>query len=202
MKKVLSILKWAGVMILPLLALAVAPLLYPVAYLLRNVKIVREKLLWYFFDDEDGFYGAQYWRDAKGITKNTFWISYRWSALRNPMWNMHTVLKPIEGSEVVISEKGQLTSTDGEDIPSTNVAVLMYVDEDGVWAHNSGKYLSIYFSKLGRVFIWFTIEDKLYWRCSYAGNLFGNIWMEIQLGIGKRYTFRFKVKNVKVFENL
>jgi len=201
MKKVLSILKWIGVMIIPLLAFIIAPVFYPIAYSLRHKRLFREKILWYFFDEEDGLYGAQYWKDAKGITEDTFWVSYRWSALRNPMWNLHTILVPVKGEEVIISEKGKLTA-DGKEIDSSNVAVLFYVDEKGKWSHNAGKYLSIRFSKLGKVFIWFKIKGKLYWRCSYAGNLFGNTWMEIQLGVGKRYTFRFKLKNVKVYEEV
>jgi hypothetical protein len=193
MKKLLSILNWAIMMLLPLLALILTPIIYPLVYPYRNFEWAKKKPLWYFWDDEDGLYGAEYWRKAKGITKDNFWTSYRWLALRNPMWNMHASLKPILGEEVYISMKGNLTR-DGKEIDLYKVAVFHYEDENGKWVGNSGEILSKKYSILGKTMIWFTIKNKLYWRFSYAENLFSKLWIELQLGIGSRYTFRLKAK--------
>lgn len=235
-QKILSIMKWVVVMTLPLIALLTAPILYPIAYMLRNYKSrpdtedddilfdsngdvlfndeggalfdedggwlvwADKKPLWWWFDDEDGLYGAEYWKAAKGITRDNFWTSYRWLALRNPMWNMHTELVPIEGEEVHVSESGSLTR-DGKPIALSNVAVMMYVDRDGKWSHNTGEYLSLKYSAIGTVFLWFKIKNKLYWRYSTVRKLVGRFYIEIQLGVGYRYTFRFKPKIVKTYED-
>jgi hypothetical protein len=193
MKKFLSILDWIITMLLPLLAIITAPIIYPLIYPFRNFNWAQKKPFWFWWDDEDGFYGAQYWKDAKGITKDTFWTSYRWLALRNPMWNLHASLKPKEGEEIYISQKGYL-SMDLQPIALSNIATLHYEDVYGNWTGNSGSILSTRYSKLGRVFIWFTIENKLYWRCSYAGRLFSKLWLELHLGVGWRYTLRLKLK--------
>jgi hypothetical protein len=195
-KKILSILKWVGVMLMPLLAFITAPFTYPTVYLFRNIKWVRENSpFWFWFDDEDGYYGADYWRKEKGITKDNFWTSYRWSALRNPMWNLHTILKPRKGEEVYLNQKGNLTRNNVP-LALSNVAVMHFEDENGNWIGNTGKILSLKYSVIGKVFIWFTIKDTLYWRYSLVKNLFGSWWIEIQLGVGYRYTFRFKTKKV------
>lgn len=194
MRKVLSILNWALVMIVSLLGFVSAPFIFPLYYVLRNTKIVKYFIpLWYYGDDEDGVYGADYWKIAKGIKKDTFWTAYKWSALRNPAWNLMTVLVPKAGDEVYVSHSGGL-SRNGIEISPDNVAVIMYEDMEEKWMHNSGDVVSLKYSKIGKVMYWFTIEGKLYWRYSYVGKPFRNIWFEIQLGVGNRYTFRFKFK--------
>ncbi len=191
-KKTLSILEYLLVMIISLLGFLTAPLIFPLAYVLRNTKLAKSGFIWLYLDDEDGVYGAKYWKKAKGITKDTFFTAYRWSALRNPAWNLQVSLKPKNGVEWIKSFKGQLTKN-GKNIKPTEVAVIMYEDKNGKWLHNSGEIVSTKYSKLGSIFLWFEKGNKLYWRCSYAGNVFGRVWVEIQLGAGKRYTFRFKI---------
>ena len=193
MKKVLSILKWFLVMLIALLAFLTAPITYPLVYPYHRFKWSKNKPWWYWFDDEDGLYGSLYWRTAKGITKNNFWVSYRWCALRNPMWNLHASLVPLKGKEKVVNQKGILTKN-GKRVALYRVAVIQYEDADGNWQHNSGDIISLKHSIIGSVFRWFTIQNKLYWRYSFVKNVFWRLWIEIQLGVGKRYTFRFKVK--------
>ena len=181
-------------MLMLLLAFVIAPIFYPLVYPFRHNNWVRwKKPLYYFFDDEDGYYGARYWRKAKGIKDMSFWTSYRWSALRNPMWNLHASAKPVSGDEVYLKQYGRLTRG-FQELALSNVAVMMYEDDEGVWMHNSGDNLSTTYSIFGWTFIIFTIQDKLYWRYSYVGNTFSKLWLEIQLGIGWRYTFRLKAK--------
>lgn len=187
-------------MLIPLFAFVIAPLLYPIAYLLRNGSLYRKKPLWWFFDDEDGLYGAPYWREQKGITKRNFWVSYKWCAIRNPMWNLQASLVPKDGAEVFVSGKGNL-SISGQPLEPTWVAVLHYVDENGDWTHNVGKYLSLKYSIIGKTFIWFKIGGRLYWRGSLASKLYKNLWVELQVGVNSRYIFKFKLKKVKIYED-
>ena len=187
-------------MIVSLISFIVTPFIYPIVYWLPD-SWRAYKPLWYFFDDEDGPYGPVYWRNGKGITKRNFWVSYKWLGLRNRMWNLQASLKPIIGKEEMVECSGDLTQN-GKLIDLSNVAVLMYVDKDGWWTHNVGESISKRFSKLGSTIFWFTIKDRLYWRYSHAGKINWKIlsvfkkafWIEIQIGIGNRYTFRFKLK--------
>lgn len=195
-KKILSIVNYIGAFVLLALAFVGGMVLYPFVYPFRNINFVRNNTpFWWFFDDEDGFYGAEYWRTAKGITKNSFWVSYRWSALRNPMWNAHTKIRPNSGKEVIVRSWGKLTR--GEETSLSNSATLNYEDYNGNYQGNTGDYLSLKFSYLGWAFIWFTKNDKLYWRFSLAMRLFGKRWIEIQLGAFYRYIFKVKSTVVK-----
>ena len=191
--KVLSILVWIGVLLIQILGYVGGVLLYPIAWLLKKSVYSTKIPLWWWFDDEDGLFGAEYWRKAKKITKLNFWTSYRWCALRNPMWNLYSTLVPKKGDEVIVYSKGKLTRGN-DNLSLYNVATFFYVDKDGRWTNNAGEFLSLQHSILGWVFIWFTIQDKLYWRFSYTGNVFWKLWLEIQLGVGWRYTFRIKFK--------
>lgn len=193
MKKIISIIDYLLVMLISLFGFITAPFVFPLVYIFRNTKIRHIKPFWYYFDDEDSIYGSEYWRKAKGLKEN-FITAYRWNAIRNPAWNLHTSLKPIQGKEVLVSSKGRLTKNNKE-TSMFDVAVLMYEDANSNWMHNTGDKISVKYSILGSVFIWFKINGKLYWRCSYAGNIYKNLWGELQLGIGNRYTFRLKFHN-------
>ncbi len=197
MRKILSILIWFGTMLLSLLGFVLAPITFPIYYLLRNTKLVHYKPLWYAGDEEDGIYGAQYWKDANGITKDTFWSAYRWSAIRNSMWNLQASLTPKEGPELFISAKGELTYN-YEDTSLEEMAALHYENEDGSWAGNTGEILSRRFSTLGRSLYWFSKGGRLYWRYSFADKVYKNLWIELQLGTStKRHLFKIKFKNIK-----
>ena len=49
------VFKWIAIMLINLLGFLTAPIIFPIAYYLRKIKFVRNKLLWIYFDDEDGF---------------------------------------------------------------------------------------------------------------------------------------------------
>ena len=192
-------LKWLGVMVANLLGFVTAPLVFPIAYLLRRFKIVRNKLLWIYFDDEDGFGFEVYWWG--GYKKFNFWWAYKWCAIRNPAWNLHTLstIKKNEKEYVFLTPKG-LLQKDGKILePSLNVTgVLKYVDADGKYMDNKGDYLSLKYSIIGSQLVkFYDIRTRReYWRYSYANKLIGNIWMEIQIGYTTRATFRLKIKNI------
>ena len=198
-KKLFSIIHYLGASILMLLAFLGGTFLYPFIYPFRK-HIRNTPIFWWWFDDEDGYYGAEYWKKAKKITKNNFWISYRWCGLRNPMWNAHTKIVPKSGTEKVISAKGKLTQ-DGKEIALHNNAVLIYVDENGKYTGNAGDFFSEKYSILGWSFVWFTIPGRLYWKFSLAKSIIWNIGINIQIGVFHRYIFKFKINKLKPLKN-
>ena len=194
-------------MVANLLGFVTAPLVFPIAYLLRNVRIVREKLLWIYYDDEDEFgYDVNWWMVNRS---RGFWSAYKWCAIRNPAWNLHTLstfvggwstINKSEKDYVFLTPKGLLQKNGKVLEPSFRVtAVLKYVDADGNYMDNKGEFLSLKYSTIGSQLVKFydIRTRKEYWRYSYANKLIGNIWMEIQIGYTTRATFRFKIKNIK-----
>ena len=194
-------------MVANLLGFVTAPLVFPIAYLLRNVRIVREKLLWIYYDDEDEFgYDVNWWMVNRS---RGFWSAYKWCAIRNPAWNLHTLstfvggwstINKSEKDYVFLKPKGLLQKNGKILEPSFRVTgVLKYVDADGKYMDNKGDYLSLKYSIIGSQLVKFydIRTRKEYWRYSYANKLIGNIWMEIQVGYTTRATFRFKIKNIK-----
>lgn len=169
---------------------------YPLVYWLRKpVRKYKIKPLWYYLDDTDGDFGADYWRGDK--PKN-LWTAYKWSVLRNPAWNLQESLKPENGLEIVKYHNGKFL----KDISLLSIATLKYVDSFGQYSDNKGEYLSLRYSRVGKMFIWYKVGNNLYWRYSFANEVkwLGGIWIEIQIGTTYRYTFRLKFKNPKVYE--
>ena len=62
---------------------------------------------------------------------------------------------------------------------------------------NKGEYLSLAYSVIGKSFIIFYLNNKKYFRFSYANMFFNDIWLEIQLGWSTRATFRLKIKKIE-----
>jgi len=195
-------IRWTLQMLLNLSGFLTAPIVFPFAYLLKDIKIVREKLLWIYFDDEDEFgFDVEWWMGDK---KRNFLTAYKWCALRNPAWNLHTLFlfdKNINIHNPVI--KGVLYR-DGKplDFGLYTIANLKYIDENGTYMDNKGEILSSKYSTLGKQFVVFRdyATWKKYWRFSYAGNVYKSFWVELQLGYSTRPTFRFKIKNIKRYE--
>jgi len=192
LKKVLSVVNYLGALCLLLLAYLGGILFYPFLYPFRNVSWIRNNYPgWWWFDDEDGNYGAEYWRKAKGITKKNFWVAYRWAGLRNPMWNAHTKIRPGSGEEILLYGVGKLTR-DGKEVNIMNIAIINYEDSEGRYQGNAGDYFSIYFSYLGWAFIWFYKNEKLHWRFSLAKRIYKRRWIQFQFGSFHRYIFKIK----------
>jgi len=206
MRKIISILRWIAVMLISLLGFVTAPIIFPIAYLLRNVKLFRNHLLWYYYDDEDTIYGTEWFRYSSGYKlEGVFWFdkfvcAYHWSALRNPAWNLQASLQPEQSTKWIQSSKGMLNKY-GKIQKVTEMAVLKYMNIDGIYSDNKGEYLSLRYSILGSMFLWYEVSRKLYWRYSYAKNVYKDYWVEIQLGTNdRRYTWRLKIKKTKIFE--
>lgn len=200
MKILLSIINYLGAAMLLLLCYLGGIILFPIAYLFRNSPYAKKYPLWWWFDDEDGLYGAEYWRIAKKIIKKNFWVAWRWS-IRNPMWNAHTKLVPGSGLELIKYSAGKLKHK-GKEVNLINSAVFNYVNDNGVWSGNVGEYLSGYYSYLGWSFIYFEKSNgRTYWRFSLAKQIIGDLGIEIQIGTFHRYIFKIKLKwNNKIFE--
>jgi len=206
-KKTISIFKWIGVMLVNLLGFISAPIIYPFLYPFRN-KLNNIKPFWYFFDDEDGFYGTKWFRDSLKYGNKTDWwskfkISYKWLALRNPAWNLQASLIPKKGHEILEEIKIlDLNRNNKIVVDIKEFATLKFVNSSGEYKDNKGEYLSLKYSILGKSYLWYKIDNTLYWRYSFAGKINNKFWIEIHLGTGKRYVFRFKIKkNLKIYEN-
>ena len=194
-------LKWLRIMMLNLFGFISAPVVFPIAYLLKDIKIVRDKLLWIYFDDEDGFgWNVDWWAKTNNYKEN-FWTAYKWCAIRNPAWNLHTLsqLNKKISEYVFLSPRGILQK-DGKVLePKLNVTgVLKYVDNNNEYMDNKGEYLSLKYSIIGSQYVEFYNNRTLetYWRYSYANKLIDNVWVELQMGYTTRATFRLKIKNI------
>lgn len=222
MRKLVSIIRWIllGLLVPGILAL-LAYIFFPLAYLFRRPLRAGRKQggliaklvipLWIFLDDEEyrkqgHDFGEPWWREAKNLKIDTYWQKFRaaylWCAVRNPAWNQYELIKPKTGAiDEVVSQDGFLTQ-DSWPVGFLNFAVLKYVNANGDYADNKGEFLSLAHSILGYSKVWYIIQNRLYWRYSFAGKKFGR-WIEIQAGTNdRRYTFRFKIKKAQVFEDL
>lgn len=179
-------------MLISLFGWLTSKIVFPFLYPFRNTWVRNVKPFWYYFDDEDEFgFNVHWWMVGRN---KTFLTAYKWAALRNPAWNLQASLKPKQGAKEYVSHKGNIGSYNYYDL-----AVLKYVDQYSGYMDNKGEYLSLKYSIIGKMFTWYKIDSTLYWRYSFAGKLFRSIWCEIQLGTTDiRYTFRFKIKKVKL----
>lgn len=193
-------LKWLLSMSGNLFGFITAPIVFPLAYLLKDVKIVREKILWIYYDDEDEFGFDVYWFKPKMF--DGFIKAYLWAAIRNPAWNLQamSILKQKPSYYYVFYYVKGILQKNGEIVsPALNsTAVLKYIDEDGKYMENKGPILSLKHSITGKQFVRFHeySTNKEYWRFSYANNVIYNFWIEFQVGYTTRATFRLKFKHI------
>ena len=203
----ISFILWLLVMVVNLLGFITAPVIFPIAYALRNIKLFRRYILWIYYDDEDEFgYDVDWWMSSpfkihvnipsfklfgisfKGIRlinvvreKDTdFFTAYLWAALRNAAWNLQAITK--------------LLKSITQDLKPTRV--LKYIDYDGTYMDNKGPILSLKHSKLGSVYETFKWGKLTLWRYSFAGPIYKKIYMEFQVGWQSRPTFRLKFKKI------
>jgi len=172
---------WLLIMVVNLLGFITAPIIFPIAYALRNVEIVRKKLLWIYYDDEDGFgWHVDWWMEGR---EENFWTAYKWAAIRNPAWNLQAMtILPLRFSVNLGPSR-----------------VLKYINEVGTYMDNKGPVLSLRHSHLGSRWQVYQIPQSYFglhelWRYSFAGKIIGKFWMEIQIGFHSRPTFRVKFK--------
>lgn len=196
-------LKWLGQMLLNLFGFLTAPVIFPIAYLFRKVKFVRRKLLWIYFDDEDEFgFDVEWWMGDK---PRNFFTAYKWCALRNPAWNLHTLFKFHPKAKMIPLDINGMITKNGKKMfwDRWVIANLKYVDVWGEYSDNKGDFLSLEHSMLGSQFVKFMHFEtrRKYWRYSYAGNIYKDFWLELQIGYSSRPTFRLKIKKTKVYED-
>lgn len=189
-------LKWVAFMLLNLFGFVTAPIMFPIAYALRNVGIVRNKILWIYYDDEDEFgFDVSWWMVGR---KKNFWTAYKWAALRNPAWNLHALFSDKEKKITITKLSGRLFHN-GDWAPAAlnTSAVLKYVDEEGNYMDNKGPIFSRKHSHIGQQYMEFYDEKgHNFWRYSYANKLIGKLWLELQIGFTTRPQFRLKVKKI------
>lgn len=220
MKKVWSIIRWVIIAILlQIILIPLSYIIFPASYYFRDkirgiyydkkgVLKILISLLWIFLDDEEferqgHDYGEPWWRKAKGLEINTKWqrfkTAYLWNVVRNPAWNQYTLIKPSQGDIEVIKSNGALINKNMQ-LSELDFAVLKWVDEEGEYMDNKGHFISNVYSIFGKMFVWYKVQNRLYWRYSFAGKKF-NRWIEVQIGTTDlRYTIRFKIKKGEIYE--
>lgn len=247
LSKFYSILRWILFEIFISLCVVISYIFYPISYIFRDFirksrygKNLFLKVItfpwWVLLDDDSKYdWGDDWWIDVTNARLDTKWRrfieSYKWSVLRNPAWNVYTFIKPKDGVQVIRSKSGKLEKngtvvTIGDD-PWSDFAVMKYVDINGNYTDNKGEYLSLRYSVIGKSFVWYTIDNTLYWRYSKVGKINNKIviflynmissifklsnqfddkewWSEIQLGTNtKRYTIRNKIKKINgIYEHI
>jgi hypothetical protein len=160
MKKTLSILDWVKTMSINLFGYLTAKVVYPILYPLRYDREIRpNKPFWYYFDDEDGNYGTDWFRESLSYgDMSTRWrkfrVAYKWSALRNPAWNLQASLKPIDGEKKLVSTRGYVQRS-GVELSPYVFANFKYVNKEGVFKNNIGDYLSVKHSAFGKRLTWY-----------------------------------------------
>jgi hypothetical protein len=190
-------IKWFLIMLLNLFGFLTAPIIFPIAYFLRDVKVVRNKILWIYFDDEDGFgYDVYWWMKDK---PTNFLTAYRWCALRNPAWNLQALFILDKKTYYHSVKQKGLMQQDAKIIKDsyTNNCVLKYVNHFGEYMDNKGTHLSLKHSIIGKSYVIYYLGKNKYWKFSYANRLFQNLWCELQIGFLTRATFRLKFKLIK-----
>lgn len=207
-----ELFKWS-VYLLALTSWVAYVFIYPIRHLIRKLHYGDNKFLralsflpWLYLDDkEENDYGPKWFIDSSNLQLDTplqrFWASWKWSAERNPTWNLQGVLKPKHQSEhelKIISATGRV-ERGGMELDVMSLCGFKYVDETGKYSDNKGDYLSYEYSKLGKMMVWYELDGTLFWRFSFAG-LKNNRWIEIHLGTNEyRYTWRIKVYKDLVF---
>ena len=202
MSIIVSVIKWLLVMIINLIGFLTAPIVFPIAYLFRNVDLIRNKILWIYYDDEDEYASDVYW--FKPNMRNGFFKAYLWCAIRNPAWNLQamSLLKGSYTDYLFLKPKGTLQKNGDILKPDLyTTAVLKYEDENGTYLDNQGPILSFRYSIIGSQFVrFYNIKtNQKYWRYSFANNVVNNIWIELQIGYTTRPSFRLKFKNINKY---
>ena len=213
-KKVWAWVRWFLIVIpLGVLKMVTAPLLYPLADLMKSWRF---NVLWVYLDDsaynEDGSFYKDYrlWLINNGGLKETFIQRYRWHAFRNSMWNLVEIIKPKEGKEIVYDMKINGLMLKDEPLLIDNdsehpyMAALKYVDRFGNsgWNVNGGKYISYNHTIHGTSYFYYKIGNRVYFRYSQVKIVkflfFWKRYRTIKLGTNKhRFVLTLKYSKLK-----
>jgi hypothetical protein len=198
MKRLQIFLKWFfAVAPIGLFTMVTAPVLAPLAWLIEQI-LPNHNPFWWWLDDEIEHEATnEDWLIYKQKTKFAWYI---WHGIRNTGWNLKNLFKP---------EQGKLTLTDvvidniwcnGDQMQPTATATYKWIDENGNEGYqvNSGVKISKKYSIIGTVYIFFTVNNKSYFRYSTAREikLFGKTYyLTIKLGTNnKRNILTLKIQ--------
>ena len=160
----------------------------------------------YWIDD----YGREDWGRSIGFEKpldqynwlQKWWISYRWSGLRNQAWNAHRFFKPKHNDHSKYTDLDTIErfgfGTQASRMPQEmDFCVLKYKFSDGSSADNFGDVIDYEKSILGKNFVYYRVNGVLYFRYSRAFKNDMGLWREIQFGTnGRRFKIRVKWKRL------
>jgi len=175
MRKFLAIVMWVFRFVFVGLFSAITALfMYPI------YNLTKWKLLWWWGDDskikEDGSYKQDYlvFIDNNGKGKETYWVKYKWHAIRNSAWNFKTITRPkaderndLEFSIDNLTLNGVKVQDGGK---WEQIAGIKYVVKDGrdPWQGWTGTVISHKYSIFGESLMWFKSQGKQYFNYSYC----------------------------------
>lgn len=203
-RKLKMYLRWAGNIILidgllkltsmVIYAWLIYPLRKPVRWLWKKQGWYRWIAFpfWIFLNDgQSNDIGYDWFWRAKGIFPTNAWnrwrLSYLWTGLRNPVWNVYEFIHPKRGE----IENMTILKGDGVD------RILRWNLKDGTYNNNSGDYLNYSEAKLGLCHIEWSIMGVDYFRYTKALiKPIGKYFFHHELQIGwnnSRPKIRFKL---------
>lgn len=144
-----------------------ALLIYPISYAFRNaIRKNKEKylFLWYFLNDGND-YGDKYFQEInrkKEDPFSLFWLSYKWSAWRNPLHNYSDVHK-FYGDKIKVYSK---TTCQRPNVSEELWRTVKTKDINDVFKDKHGEYIDYSTSILGTQWYVFTINGIKYFRKS------------------------------------
>ena len=208
MNKLLVLLKWFIITIpLGLFGLVTAPIGYPL-WVLTNWRI-----FWIYNDDgrfnTDGTLYPDYeiyLIEKSGVPVETFWLGFKWCAIRNRIWNLRVWIESLQkGDGSGITEQALIISDmycGGKNvIDGGKYAIecgLKYEVDAGKdpWQGWVGDIIDFNYSIIGEGYMWFKQDGILSFRYSYCKKIkFLPTWITIKINCLKSDTvFAFKLQ--------
>ena len=199
MKKLITYLRWFFVVFfVGVFGLLTSWIMYPLAEVINSFTKINP--LWFWLDstkynkdgsfkDDYSIYISQYGGEE------TFKVKYLWHVLRNRVWNLTSLFKPKEGDEVITELKVDELYRNGKKVvvngsKYVETAGLKYAAKNGEnpWQVNRGDEIDFRYSTIGKSFLYYSVESKLYFRYSYCikVNYLGlKYWRTIKLGTNR-----------------
>jgi hypothetical protein len=144
-----------------------ALIIYPISYILRDsIRKDKEKylFLWYFLNDGND-YGDQYFQEVNKRGDDSFSLfklSYKWSAIRNPLHNYGDCHK-YYGNKIKVYSK---TTCHREGISEELWRTIKTKNINDIFKDKHGEYIDYSTSILGSQWYVFTINGIKYFRKS------------------------------------
>ena len=185
----LTILKWFfAVVPIGIFTAITAPILTPLAWLLEQVLPDKNPLWWWLDDEIESSETNEDWLIYK---QNNKFAWYKWHAIRNTGWNLKNLFKPEQGKLILTDVLVNRLYRNGVKVPATETASYKWIDDYGNegWQVNSGVIISKKYSTIGKVYIFFKVNDKQYFRFSLAKEIkiFGaTFYLTIKLGTNNK----------------